>query len=366
MLNINQKIVNLITVLITLIIIELISQGIVLKFEKKYSILLKTFLNNTEVVEIGAYQIKWDYNNHKMKPGKYQNKYTTYNINSKGFRGKEFDVEKNKVRILVFGGSTTLGLRSPDDKTYPAQLEDLLNQNNEDYEVINMGFISKSLKFIKNLYFLEAYKYNPDIIVIYSNRNTMMYDGSSIEPDFENSKLLQVNFFLQDNIMSYRLMWKIYKKILNYNLQGEYLKSPFQKRGISENFLLDGHKDSLKELIVFSEKKNIKVILVKQAYNFEPNIINELNSFSVNELIKKYKENFFVKKYKLTEEANFWVVLGTVLNKNLDKFSSYPNVRVVDPINELLNSKNNFTDYVHLSIRGNAALAQKIYKSIID
>ena len=73
-----------------------------------------------------------------------------------------------------------------------------------------------------------------------------------------------------------------------------------------------------------------------------------------------------MKKYKLTEEANFWVVLGTVLNKNLDKFSSYPNVRVVDPINELLNSKNNFTDYVHLSIRGNAALAQKIYKSIID
>ena len=301
-----------------------------------------------------------------MQPGKYQNKYTTYNINSKGFRGKEFNTEKNKLRILVFGGSTTLGLRSPDDKTYPAQLEDLLNHSNKDYEVINMGFISKSLKFIKNLFFLEAYKYNPDFIVIYSNRNTMMYDGSSIEPDFENSKLLQVNFFLQDNIMSYRLMWKIYKRILNNSLRVEYLKSPFQKKGISEKFLLDGYKNSLKELIEFSGKRNIKVVLVKQAYNFEPNIINELNSFSVGELIKKYKEDFFLKKYKLTEEANFWVVIGTVLNKNLDKFSSYPNVRVVDPINELLNSKNNFTDYVHLSIKGNAVLAENIYKSIID
>ena len=40
-----------------------------------------------------------------------------------------------------------------------------------------MGFSSKSLNYIKDLLFTEAYKYNPDIIIIYSNRNSIMYDG---------------------------------------------------------------------------------------------------------------------------------------------------------------------------------------------
>lgn len=362
----NLKVLNIITVLITLLILELISQSVVLKYEKKYSIILKIFFENSDVLETGAYEISWDYNNNKMKPGEYENKYTKYNINSKGFRGKEFDIIKNKTRIIAFGGSTTLGLRSPDDKTYPALLEAYLNQKDKNYEVINMGFISKSLKFIKNLYFLEAYKYNPDFIVVYSNRNTIMYDGSSIEPDFENSKLLQVNFMLQDNIMIYRLMWKIYKKFLNFSLSDDYLKSPFQKKGVSEKFLTYGYKKSLEELINFSKYKNTKVILVKQAYNFQPNIINELNSFSPNELIKKYKENYFVNKYRLNEEANFWLVLGTILNKTLDEFSDYSNVIVVDPVKELLSDNNNFTDYVHLSIKGNSVLAKKIYKSITN
>ena len=35
-----------------------------------------------------------------------------------------------------------------------------------------MGFGSKSLNYIKSLYFNEAFKYEPDIILIYSNKNS--------------------------------------------------------------------------------------------------------------------------------------------------------------------------------------------------
>ena len=89
-----------------------------------------------------------------MLPGRYETKRgITYNINSKGFRGKEFKkIKEKKKELLPFGGSTTIG-ESPDDMTYPAQLEKILNKNNLNYEVINMGFGSKSLNFIKKSLF---------------------------------------------------------------------------------------------------------------------------------------------------------------------------------------------------------------------
>ena len=57
---------------------------------------------------------------------------------------------------ISFGGSTTMGMESPDNLTYPAQLEKLLRKNNYDAEVLNFGFSSKSLNFIRELFFLEA------------------------------------------------------------------------------------------------------------------------------------------------------------------------------------------------------------------
>ena len=151
-----------------------------------------------------------------------------YTINSKGFRGKEFNIKKDKVRIIAFGGSTTIGLESSDEETYPSQLEKFLNKKNkENYEVLNMGFGSKSLNYIKDLFFSEAYKYEPDIIIIYSNRNSLMYDGGKIDPTFEGNRIIKVNYFLQQNVMTYKLLFKIYKKILNLSIQSNFFATPF-------------------------------------------------------------------------------------------------------------------------------------------
>jgi lysophospholipase L1-like esterase len=61
---------------------------------------------------------------------------------------------------------------------------------------------------------------------------------------------------------------------------------------------------------------------------------------------------------------NFWSILGTILNKNIDMLKNYENVIIVDPIYELTNSRDNFTDYIHLTSKGNKILANKIYQSI--
>ena len=45
--------------------------------------------------------------------------------------------------------------------------------------------------------------------------------------------------------MIYRLMFKTYKRFLNLNLRSNYLKSPFDKKGVSEEYLRTGYVNSL-------------------------------------------------------------------------------------------------------------------------
>ena len=361
---------NTFLIIIPFILIEIISQSVfILNGKIKYSIIFKPFSNQVSKITTN-YLINWDYSTNKMKPGIYTtDKGITYTINSKGFRGKEFDIKKNKIRVLVFGGSTVVGLESPDDKTYPYQLEQMLNKFKNNYEVINMGFGSKSLNFIKELLFTEAYKYQPDIIVIYSNRNSIMYNGSYANPlftptsSFKQTNLIKLNYFLQENIMTYRLMCKIYKRILSLN--SDYLKAPFHGKGISVEYIIKDYKNSILEIVNFAKNKNIKTILVKQAYFVTPDIIDQINKYSVNELIEKYKKDYFLKKFDLDEEVNFWSVLGTIINKNLDYFKKFDNVKIVDPIQKLTSTDLNWFDMLHLTPVGNYVLASEVFNSLV-
>ena len=84
-------------VVIVFLFIELFAQSVILLFgEKKYSFFIKPFSNQISKVTTD-YKIFWDYKNNKMLPGRYETKEgVTYNINSKGFRGKEFKKIKEK------------------------------------------------------------------------------------------------------------------------------------------------------------------------------------------------------------------------------------------------------------------------------
>ena len=344
---------------------EIFSQIVILIYDKQtYSFFLKPFVNQLSKYSMN-YQISWDYEKNKMKPGTYiTTNEVTYSINSKGFRGNEFNLDKDKIRIIAFGGSTTLGLESPDNLTYPYQLEKILNQKKNDYEVINMGFGSKSLNFIKNLFFKEAFMYDPDFIIIYSNRNSIFYDGSLVEPIKKINFFMKINHYFQENIMTYRVMFKMYKRILFHKSNSEYLKSPYSQIGISKDYLNYGYINSLKEIIDFSESLNIDVILVKQAYFFENDISSELEKYSIEEIIQLYEENYFLKKYSLSDEENFWSVLGFIINKKVDELRDQQNVLIVDPVNILTKNKENFVDYLHLTPRGNYILASEVSKII--
>ena len=368
--NINV-ILNFFLIIVPFIIIEIFSSAVIYYKEKKVGILF-SFFNLDRPYQVD-YRINWDKLTNKIVPGNYKHKLNDrvveYTINSRGFRGKEFNTEKNTdFRIISFGGSTTMGMESPDHLTYPAQLEKMFKNEDIDVEVLNFGFSSKSLNFIRELFFLEAINYNPDFITIYSARNPIMYDSVGTKIKEEEVKFLlikKINLYLINNVMTFRLMFKIYRKILSANIDTEKIISPFNEK-IEHNiyYFTNQYPETLKQIINLAKKNKIKVVLIKQAVYFEPNIQKKIQNKSINELIEYLKILRQNPLEGLDYAESFWIVAISILNKHLDKFENYENVIIVDPVNKLISNESNFEDYSHLSPTGNSVIADSIYQEL--
>jgi lysophospholipase L1-like esterase len=106
------------------------------------------------------------------------------NINSYGFRGKEFQVKKgDKFRIVTMGSSHTFGpVLHPGDDEWPLVLERLINKSfplSVGVEVINAAVPSYSIKGSLYLLTAKVSSLKPDLIIVYhgsQNRFIIMKD----------------------------------------------------------------------------------------------------------------------------------------------------------------------------------------------
>jgi len=103
-----------------------------------------------------------------MKPRSYEY------LNSEGFRGKEFNLKKDKglVRIIMLGDSVTFGAFVEQASTFPELLEKKLNERSRflsapvRYDILNFGVCGYNI--ISEIELLKEYglKYGPDIVVL--------------------------------------------------------------------------------------------------------------------------------------------------------------------------------------------------------
>jgi hypothetical protein len=98
------------------------------------------------------------------------NKRIFIDINSEGFRDKEFSLNKpaNTIRILAMGDSFTYGWYVNLNDTWPKKLEKLLNENSKGsmFEVLNLGITGYDIWNVANLFVKRGYIYNPDALLI--------------------------------------------------------------------------------------------------------------------------------------------------------------------------------------------------------
>ncbi len=126
-----------------------------------------------------------------------------YKINSKGFRGPEFKVEKpdSVVRICCIGNSNTFGWEIPSGEYYSRLIEKLLNQRYADqqFEVINMGVPGytshQGLVLLKE----RALQLDPDIITFSFGWNDIWGAGQGVT-DREQKTYSPFIIWLQNNL----------------------------------------------------------------------------------------------------------------------------------------------------------------------
>lgn len=91
-------------------------------------------------------------------------------INSQGLRGREISVQKapGVYRILCLGDSSTFGWGVNDEETYPAQLEDLLNEELPDktFEVLNAGATAYSSRDYLDYLKKKGLRADPDLVIV--------------------------------------------------------------------------------------------------------------------------------------------------------------------------------------------------------
>jgi lysophospholipase L1-like esterase len=107
---------------------------------------------------------------------------TKYRINALGFRGEDFDPQLKRpgvTRIFCVGQSSTFGMESADNDTWPARLAFYLSRQKPGAsEVINAGFDGYYSYHMRNLVLHELGRYHPDMLIIYAGLNDLNFENS--------------------------------------------------------------------------------------------------------------------------------------------------------------------------------------------
>ncbi|MEZ5494594.1 MAG: SGNH/GDSL hydrolase family protein [Pseudomonadales bacterium] len=90
------------------------------------------------------------------------------NINSAGFRGADFSIEKtpNTTRIAILGDSVAYGYSVPIEETFSHLLNKQLNNDGKKVEVLNFAVNGYSTVAELELYKTRVREYRPDIVLL--------------------------------------------------------------------------------------------------------------------------------------------------------------------------------------------------------
>ena len=197
-----------------------------------------------------------------------------------------------------------------------------------------------------------------------------MYDSVGTRIDLsksyeKNIDFLKINFYLMENIMTYRLSMKIVNKFKSMKIKTDKIVSPYNKKiEHNEYYFTNQYLDTLEEIIEFAKVNSIKVVLIKQPIFIDLAIQKKLRQKSNKELLiilKKERKNKFT---KLDYHDAFWIITNIILNNNLSKFENHENVTIIETENEMFKNKKNFVDFLHLSSEGNKILAEQIFTKL--
>jgi|GEM_PF-4077218 len=278
----------------------------------------------------------------KAQPGKYHNsKYNTrYTINSKGFRGDEFS-EKEGLRIIAIGASSTMGVESNDPDTWPAKLQKYLG-----IETLNCGIGSATsgnhLKMMD-----EVLEYEPDIIVYYAGRNDHGTDNFERYPGPE---------LFPDGRWIFFKRWAIYKKIQLRFILLKFLNFDIDPL-IPINQWTRSYRANLENMIQKASEAGASFVIVTQVLDYPDEIYEAI-----------INEEDVVKKISFKDRRWHLFLRQMDVIKIQRQLSEGHGLTMIDLHEEFYNGKKGkerlFYDYIHLAPEGNDLIARTVTRHL--
>jgi lysophospholipase L1-like esterase len=289
----------------------------------------------------------------------------SYVINSKGYRGKEFSIKKNKgtIRIIIYGGSATFDIYEPEGKDWPHRIEQMLKEKGIlNIEVINAGIPGLTSVDCVGRIFADGWSLEPDYLIIceawndicyFPNKTTMQkFCGPYNENDDPRiSYQSSLDKILCELSQLYvRLRGRYYDWKYNIGLEGASKRIESDQE-INELGLRQ-YKLSLEMLVDLARNIHSTPILVTQPRLVSKNNTDE-EKLRIGYKYVRLNHSNIAKAFELTDE----------IIKDVSK-SKY--VHMIDPSKELSGKSEYFYDQVHTTDEGSYQLAKIVSEDLYD
>jgi hypothetical protein len=296
-------------------------------------------------------------------------------INSHGFRGKEFSLQKphDVIRVLTLGASSTFGFFNKDDETYPYLLEQRLNQachGLKRFEVINFAIPDADSNEIRAMFMAEGLGLDPDVITFYEGRN----DSARLRPmDFRQAHQSETSAGWPRGLWNATTRTFILARFVDEQFAAHTLVSAEDALASLHNVSAETSKQFLSNLDSIrrmAERRNILFIVANQQANskswfgiptsqrmsqqgvtYSDEMAGIERILQRGESISGYEFNFLVHAHLMRELRN-WV------EKNRLPF--------VDIISLLDQKREHMVSWVHLDAYANGIVADALVDEILQ
>lgn len=305
------------------------------------------------------------YTLYKLTPN-YKGEYRT---NKFGYRGDEFQIEKNqnKVRILALGGSTTYGASVNDvNKTWPILVQDILKKKGYDkIEVINGGVESAASPEILSSWIYKHRFLNPDIVILNMGINDIwpILLTKNFSEDYSSFRAAQsfyrppdyVKFLLKHSYLL-RTIWINIFSGTDTNINGD----PY-----TQSIDSDLIESELKDQTVTKRAKNINIVF-KNNFEYLIKIIqmDEIKIFVVLEQSMNLEQMKNKKSIIVHNIENPWLIIKNNNELIMKEISNKYSIKYLKiPDGEF--KPEWYTDWYHTTEEGESLKAKFISDGLV-
>lgn len=207
-------------------------------------------------------------------------------INSHGFRGPEFNINKyNKTRILVLGDSVVFGWGVPQSDIFALQLQNILKNLRNDIEVIPAGVGSWNTRSEYEYLKVKGISFEPNIIV-------HLITSNDIYPKkIGHTEISKEELFKEQYSSKYEILSKFKRNVINRSYFLSLIQYYLKRRLIINNQIKANYSSPLwkdTELAL----NGIVELCKKRKIIYVPFLYGTYKSIHMDPVMKMYSDYF--------------------------------------------------------------------------